>query len=143
MSAIALAVGLIFGLGLGVSGMAQASKVLGFLDLKGAWDPSLAFVMAGAIPMFALCFWGSRRRSGPLVGGGAFPTLATTGIDRRLLGGAALFGVGWGLSGVCPGPALVSLASLEQGALTFAGAMFVGMAAFGLLTALGGPTKID
>lgn len=126
---VALGCGLLFGLGLIVSGMVDPSKVLGFLDVAGAWDPSLAFVMAGAIavamPAFALAKW--RRR--PLLGG-PIEAPAASPIDRRLVGGSLLFGVGWGLAGFCPGPALVSMAWVGGKALLFVAAMLAGMALF-------------
>lgn len=116
---IAFAMGLLFGLGLLVAGMTSPDKVLGFLDFAGAWDPSLAFVMGGAVitatPMFAL----ARRRARPLAGL-AFDTPPTTPVDARLVGGAALFGIGWGLAGICPGPALVDLAINPAATLAFA-----------------------
>ncbi|MBV8035268.1 DUF6691 family protein [Roseateles sp.] len=121
--------GLVFGLGLIVSGMAQPAKVLGFLDLAGAWDPSLAFVMAGAIavglPAFALAM---RRRESFLGLQMQLPT--STRVDRRLVGGSLLFGIGWGLAGLCPGPALVVAGSGEPKALAFVAAMVAGMALF-------------
>lgn len=100
--------GLVFGTGLIVSGMTSPARVMGFLDVTGAWDPSLAFVMGGAVltalPLFRL----ARRRARPITGDN-FDTPPTTPVDGRLLGGAALFGIGWGLTGVCPGPALVDV----------------------------------
>lgn len=121
----ALAAGLLFGCGLVVSGMVDPAKVLGFLDVAGDWDPSLACVMAGAIPVAALGFALARRLGRPV----APPPRA---IDGRLLGGAALFGVGWGLAGYCPGPALASLGfGLWQPAL-FVLAMLAGMGLFRL-----------
>lgn len=121
--------GLIFGLGLIVSGMVEPAKVLGFLDLAGAWDPSLAFVMAGAIavglPAFALA---ARRRETWL--GLQMQLPKVTVIDRRLVGGSLLFGAGWGLAGLCPGPALVVAASGDLKALAFVAAMVAGMAVF-------------
>jgi uncharacterized membrane protein YedE/YeeE len=122
----AFAAGLVFGCGLLVSGMADPSKVLGFLDLAGAWNPSLALVMAGAIVLGAPGFALLRRRRLSLLGEPMqLPTARR--IDRRLLGGSLLFGLGWGLAGICPGPAVVLVgAGLWQGAL-FAGAMLAGM----------------
>lgn len=119
---IAAVSGLVFGLGLIVSGMVNPAKVLGFLDLAGAWDPSLAFVMAGAIAVGLPAFAWARRR-------GRVPPLAA-GIDRRLVGGSLLFGVGWGLAGICPGPALVVLGMGELKAVGFVLAMLAGMALF-------------
>ncbi len=123
----ALGAGLLFGLGLTVAAMVDPAKVLGFLDLAGDWDPSLALVMAGAIPLAALGQALGRRRGRPLLAA-AFQPLPTGGPDRPLLLGAMLFGVGWGLVGLCPGPALATLTlGLWQGWL-FVAAMLVGMA---------------
>jgi len=125
----ALLAGLLFGLGLVVAAMVDPAKVIGFLDIAGDWDPSLALVMAGAIPVAALGFALSRGRSRPLLAA-AFHPPGATGIDRPLLRGAALFGVGWGLAGFCPGPALASLALGAWQSWVFAGAMLMGMAAY-------------
>lgn len=118
--------GLLFGLGLTVSGMADPAKVQNFLDPFGAWDPSLAFVMLGAI---AVTFAGYRlafRRGRPLLAD-TLSLPSKTDIDVRLLAGAGLFGIGWGLSGFCPGPAIVSLPLLATGTLVFVPAMLTGM----------------
>lgn len=124
--------GLVFGLGLIVAGMADPSKVLGFLDIAGNWDPSLAFVMAGAIAVAGVAFTFAKRRSLSLLGlPMQLPT--ATHLDRRLIGGSALFGIGWGLAGVCPGPALVLLGSGFWQGLVFTLAMLGGMALFELL----------
>jgi uncharacterized membrane protein YedE/YeeE len=121
--------GLVFGLGLIVSGMVQPAKVLGFLDLAGAWDPSLALVMAGAIaiglPAFALAV---RRRETFL--GLQMQLPQSKVVDRRLVGGSLAFGVGWGLAGLCPGPALVVAGSGDVKGLAFVAAMVAGMAVF-------------
>ena len=121
--------GLVFGLGLIVSGMVSPAKVLGFLDLAGSWDPSLALVMGGAIavglPAFALA---ARRRETFLGLQMQLPTSAL--IDRRLVGGSLMFGVGWGLAGLCPGPALVVAGSGDLKALGFVAAMLMGMGVF-------------
>ncbi len=117
--------GLLFALGLGLSGMTQPSKVLGFLDVAGPWDPSLAFVMIGAIGVHFLFVRLARRVRVPRFGV-RFSWPVTAGIDARLILGAAIFGVGWGLAGYCPGPALVSLASLTPSILLFVGAMAIG-----------------
>jgi len=112
---IALICGLLFGLGLIISGMTEPEKVLGFLDLAGRWDPSLAFVMAGAVSVMALAYGIARHRS-PAVNSRA----AT--VDKNLLLGAAVFGIGWGLAGICPGPALVLLGTgSAKGAVFFLG----------------------
>lgn len=124
----AAAVGLIFGLGLVISGMADPAKVQNFLDVAGAWDPSLAFVMAGAIAVALPGYWLVRRRTRPLLGG-SFAAPATSAIDTRLVAGAAIFGVGWGLAGFCPGPAVASLALGASGTLAFVPAMLIGIAA--------------
>ena len=118
--------GLVFGIGLIVSGMSDPSKVLGFLDLACAWNPSLAMVMAGAIAVGVAPFALARRRARSLLGEAMLLPQASV-IDRRLIGGALLFGVGWGLAGYCPGPALVSLLSGGLKPLLFCGAMVVGM----------------
>lgn len=119
---VAAVTGLVFGLGLIVSGMVFPAKVLGFLDLAGAWDPSLALVMAGAIAVGLPAFAWAKRRHVKLPG--------TRGIDRRLVGGSLLFGIGWGLAGLCPGPALVVAGLGDAKALGFVVAMVVGMAVF-------------
>lgn len=129
---IALAVGLLFGLGLIVSGMADPSRVLGFLDLAGRWNPSLAFVMAGAILVGLAGFRFAAGRERSLLGG-AMRLPGATKIDRRLVLGGLAFGVGWGLAGYCPGPALASLASGGAKPLIFSAAMVAGMLIFELL----------
>jgi uncharacterized protein len=122
--------GLIFGLGLLISGMAQPSKVLGFLDLyairTGGWDPSLALVMAAALAVSTLGYAYARQRGAPLLAP-AHLWPSRNDIDGRLVAGAILFGIGWGLVGLCPGPALVDLATLLPGVLAFVGAMIAGM----------------
>lgn len=118
--------GLLFGAGLIVSGMSDPAKVLDFLDIAGSWDPSLAFVMAGAV---VTAFSGYRivlRRRTPIASAD-FHLPVTTRIDRRILVGPALFGLGWGLGGFCPGPALTSLALGAPGTLVFVPAMLLGM----------------
>ncbi|MGE8508503.1 YeeE/YedE family protein [Paraburkholderia terricola] len=128
----ALLAGLIFGVGLIVSGMANPAKVQGFLDLAGNWDPSLAFVMGGAIAIGVVGFAIARRLKRSVLGAPMSLPKATR-IDRRLLAGSALFGAGWGLAGFCPGPALVSAGSGEPKAVLFVAAMLVGMQIFSLL----------
>lgn len=123
---IALASGLIFGLGLIASGMSNPAKVKGFLDLAGAWDPSLALVMGGAIAVGLAAYAVVRRRSRSWTGE-PFEIPAGTLIDHRLIGGGLLFGIGWGIAGFCPGPALVSLASGVTAAWIFVPAMLAGM----------------
>ena len=105
-----------FGLGLIVSGMANPAKVLGFLDLAGAWDPSLALVMGGAVGVGAVAFFAARQRTASLLGA-EMKLPAALQIDRRLVGGSLLFGIGWGVAGFCPGPALVALGMGEFKAL--------------------------
>jgi uncharacterized membrane protein YedE/YeeE len=124
---VALAAGLLFGLGLTVSAMIDPAKVLGFLDVAGNWDPSLAFVMAGAIPVAALGFAIARRRGTPLVDA-TFRGPTATAVDGRLVLGAVLFGIGWGLAGYCPGPALAALGLGTPGTWLFVLAMLAGMA---------------
>ena len=127
-----LLAGLVFGLGLIVSGMANPAKVLGFLDLTGAWDPSLALVMAGAIGVSFFAFLFAKKRTRSLIGADMkLPTGRT--IDRRLVVGSTLFGIGWGVAGFCPGPGLVALGMGEVKALIFVAAMLAGMALFELL----------
>ena len=122
----ALVSGLLFGLGLGVSGMTLPSKVIGFLDVTGAWDASLAFVMIGAIAVHAVLFRVVTRRVSPLFDA-EFHIPSRRDVDGPLVLGAALFGVGWGLGGYCPGPGLVSAATGSVPALIFVVAMIIGM----------------
>jgi uncharacterized membrane protein YedE/YeeE len=121
--------GVLFGLGLAVSGMVDPQKVIGFLDVAGHWDPTLAFVMGGAllvaIPAFRLIF----RRSRPVLADD-FDLPTKDSLDASLLGGAALFGVGWGLSGFCPGPSVTALASGLVPVFAFVAAMIAGMALY-------------
>lgn len=119
--------GLIFGAGLLISGMVQPSKVLGFLDIFGAWDPSLAVVMAAALAVSVPGFRLAGQRTGPLLAKHyLWPTRSA--IDSQLVMGTAMFGIGWGLVGLCPGPALESLATLSPGVIVFVVAMAAGMA---------------
>jgi uncharacterized membrane protein YedE/YeeE len=127
MSALAaFAAGLVFGVGLLLSGMADPGKVKGFLDLAGAWDPSLAFVMGGAILVGVFAFALARRRAHSLLGG-AMHLPEARDIDTRLIGGSIVFGIGWGLAGFCPGPAIVSLGAGYDQAAAFVAAMLTGM----------------
>ena len=128
----ALLAGLVFGLGLIVSGMANPAKVLGFLDLAGPWDPSLAFVMVGAIAVGAGAFWMAERRTRSFIGA-EMKLPSAHHIDRRLVLGSLMFGVGWGVAGFCPGPALVALGMSQVKAAVFVAAMLAGMAVFDLL----------
>ena len=124
--------GLVFGLGLIVSGMADPAKVLGFLDLAGAWDPSLAFVMGGAIGVGVVAFFVARKRTVSFLGAEMkMPTARH--IDRRLVLGGLTFGVGWGIAGFCPGPGLVAFGMGEAKAAVFVAAMLAGMAIFELI----------
>ena len=128
----ALVSGLVFGFGLAISGMTQPTKVLGFLDVagiaSGTWDPTLAFVMIGALAVAAPGFLLARRRGQPLLAkAAAWPSKSE--IDRPLIAGAVLFGVGWGLVGLCPGPAIANLATFSPRVLAFVVAMAVGMLA--------------
>jgi uncharacterized protein len=118
--------GLIFGLGLLISGMTEPDKVLGFLDFFGAWDATLALVMAGAVAVGSAGFALARRRKAPLLSS-AFAWPSRSEIDAPLLVGSALFGIGWGLAGICPGPALVNLEGLSPPIIAFVAAMVVGM----------------
>ncbi len=118
--------GLVFGIGLVVSGMSNPAKVLNFLDLAGAWDPSLAFVMGGATLTAFIGYRLAWRRETPLLTGG-FDVPTSTAVDRPLVVGAILFGTGWGIGGFCPGPAWTALPLLAPGTLVFVPAMLVGL----------------
>ena len=122
-------VGLIFGLGLIIAGMTDPGKVIGFLDLFGAWDPSLALVMGGAIFVGLFAFALAKKRTTSLLGG-AMHLPKSNDIDKRLVIGSLIFGAGWGLAGFCPGPALVSLGAGEPKAAVFVIAMILGMLVF-------------
>jgi uncharacterized membrane protein YedE/YeeE len=126
---VTLLSGTLFGLGLAISGMVNPAKVIGFLDIAGDWDPTLAFVMGGAllvtVPAFRLIL---KRESPVLADDFELPTKKD--LDARLLGGSALFGVGWGLSGFCPGPAVTALATGLMPVFVFVAAMIVGMAVY-------------
>lgn len=121
--------GLVFGFGLLLSGMTNPAKVLAFLDLTGAWDPSLALVMAGAIAVALAAFALAKRRQTTWLGLPMLLPIATH-IDRRLVTGSMLFGVGWGLAGICPGPALVLVVAGGTKGLIFFAAMLAGMGLF-------------
>lgn len=140
--AASFAVGLLFGVGLIVSGMADPAKVLGFLDLAGLWDPSLALVMAGAVAVGAIGFAAAGRRARSLLG---LPMQlpAARHVDHRLVVGGLLFGAGWGLAGFCPGPALVAVGAGYGQALAFTLAMLAGMAVFELVEHLRSRTVPD
>ena len=125
--------GVLFAVGLGVSGMTDAANVVGFLDVTGDWKPALALVMVGAIAVYAVAFRLASRRSGP-IWAPRFDLPARRVIDRPLVLGAALFGVGWGMAGLCPGPALVNLASGATEILAFVAAMATGGALYRMTT---------
>ena len=128
-------VGLMFGVGLMASGMTDPGKVIGFLDLFGAWDPSLALVMGGAVVVGFFAFALAKKRTTTFLGGALrFPT--TNQMDKPLVIGSLLFGAGWGLGGFCPGPALVSMVDGQSKAMLFVGAMLVGMLGFELMDRL-------
>jgi uncharacterized membrane protein YedE/YeeE len=128
----AFASGLIFGLGLILAGMANPAKVLGFLDVAGTWDPSLVFVMAGAIMIGFVAFLFAKKRTQSFLG---LPMQMPTNqlIDKRLVFGSALFGIGWGLAGICPGPGIVLLGVGEIKGLVFLSALVLGVLIFRLI----------
>lgn len=122
--------GVVFSLGLGLGGMTQPEKIVGFLDVAGSWDPSLMFVMAGALAAYGITRPFILKRGRPVLAP-SFPPTPRGKPDRRLLTGAALFGIGWGLAGFCPGPAFTSLASAENGTVVlFVASMMAGMGLF-------------
>jgi len=129
---LALISGLVFGFGLILSGMANPAKVIGFLDIAGSWDPSLAFVMGGAIAIGFFAFKYAETRDTTLLGEELNLPRNNT-VDKRLIGGSLVFGAGWGLGGFCPGPGLVSLGMGYSGGIIFALSMVVGMLAFELI----------
>ncbi|MEO7464543.1 MAG: DUF6691 family protein [Nitrosospira sp.] len=128
----ALVSGFIFGLGLILAGMANPDKVLAFLDIAGAWDPSLAFVMGGAIAVGSLAFAMARKRNRSYLGF-SMNLPASLVIDKRLVLGSLAFGIGWGMAGICPGPALVLLGSGSGKGMVFVSAMLLGMGIFEIL----------
>ena len=132
----ALIAGLVFGLGLLMSDMANPARVLAFLDVlaipEGRWDPTLIFVMSGAMAVSAAA-WAVSARRARAAWGGPLPAAPARKLDGRLLGGSALFGIGWGLAGICPGPAFTASGLAEGGALVFTAAMLVGMGLYGML----------
>jgi len=129
---VAFSCGLLFAIGLSVAGMTRPSKIIAFLDVTGDWDPSLALVMVGAIAVYAVAHRLSLHRSKPLLAE-AFERPRRTDIDFRLVAGAVVFGIGWGASGYCPGPVVVSLGAASLPALWVAGGMVAGMLAFSAL----------
>jgi uncharacterized membrane protein YedE/YeeE len=134
--AVAFLAGGLFALGLALSGMTRPSKVLGFLDLAGRWDPSLLLVMVGAIAVYATAFLVSRRMRSPILAE-TFAAPPPARIDGKLLFGAALFGIGWGVGGYCPGPALTTLGAGVVQSLYFVAAMIAGTFLAGALDAAG------
>lgn len=128
-SIVAFLAGVIFAVGLGVGGMTQPAKVIGFLDVASSWDPSLACVMLGAIAVYAVCYRQIRKRPAPILTP-TFSVPTRTDLDPRLLGGAILFGIGWGLAGFCPRPALTALASGSGLVVVFVIRMLAGMFLF-------------
>ncbi len=129
--------GLVFGIGLTISGMTNPEKIIRFVDFTGQWDPSLAFVMVGALIMFGIGFPLTQRSAKPLLAQ-AFQVPTRRDIDPKLIGGAALFGVGWGLSGICPGPSITALAFGLTNFYIFFAAMALGSLIFGMTSAKGG-----
>ena len=125
------ACGFVFGTGLLISGMTEPAKVLGFLDVFGEWDATLAFVMAGAVAVASIGFALARRRSAPMFAS-SFAWPSRQDIDAPLVIGASVFGLGWGLCGICPGPALVNLAGLSAPIVVFVVTMVLGMLGFEL-----------
>ena len=132
--ALALFAGALFGAGLAVSGMADPQRVRGFLDLFGSWDPTLAFVMGGALMPMAIA-WRLRQRMTTPIAADRFALPTASDLDTRLIGGAALFGIGWGVAGLCPGPAIADLAIAPLPASVFVAAMLGGMILYRLLAA--------
>ena len=133
MIAIAVVAGSLFALGLAIAGMTIPANVVGFLDMFGDWNPRLAFVMIGAIAIHAPSYWGLvRRRPAPALAP-TFELPERSNIDARLVAGAAIFGVGWGIGGYCPGPAVASLGTGALEVAIFVGAMLAGMLAYNML----------
>jgi len=132
--------GVVFALGLGISGMTRPVKVIGFLDFFGAWDASLAFVIVGAIAVYFVAYRFSRTMPSPLLAPD-FSLPKRSDLDSKLVLGAAIFGVGWGLSGFCPGPALTSLASGAPAVMIFVAAMVLGMHAHSWVTEFGAAAR--
>ncbi len=131
---VPLLCGALFGAGVCISGMIRPSKVLAFLDFGGAWDASLLLVMASALALHAVAWRLIKGRSAPRFGA-AYPGPASSVVDLKLVGGAAVFGVGWGISGYCPGPAILSILSGATSSLVFVGAVSISMFVFDRLAA--------
>lgn len=136
LSISAFFVGLLFGFGLILSGMTDPAKVIGFLDLAGAWNPTLAFVMGGAIVVGSAGFALAKKRQRSVLGA-PMQLPKTTQLDKRLLLGSLAFGVGWGIAGFCPGPAIVSAAAGQPKAWLFVAAMLAGMALYSFIESRG------
>lgn len=134
--------GIVFGVGLVVSGMTQPGKVIGFLDFAGDWDPALAFVMGGAVAVHAVAYVIQRRSDGPWLQSGGWRLPRRQDIDPRLLGGAALFGVGWALSGYCPGPAVVTTPTLAYDIVVFMPSMLLGMLLYRVIDGWGSARRV-
>lgn len=124
---IALMCGLLFGIGLMISQMVNPAKITNFLDVTGHWDPSLIFVMAGALLVYGFGYWLFVHRRLKAVFGESIPSVSSNPIDKKLIYGALLFGIGWGISGLCPGPAITNTASLDPKIIAFIFVMVVGM----------------
>jgi uncharacterized protein len=129
--------GVVFALGLGISGLTHPERIIAFLDVTGAWDPTLAFVMAAAVATHATLSVRIRRRAAPMLAA-RFTVPTRRDLDAGLLVGSAMFGVGWGLGGFCPGPAIVALVSNTPAVFAFVASMVVGMAAYELSSPLAG-----
>ncbi len=139
---IAFVSGVLFAIGLALGGMTLPSKVIGFLDFFGGqWDPSLAFVMGGGVTVYTLAYLWSKRQTKPVITNQFELPKNNSQIDGRLLGGAALFGVGWGLGGFCPGPGVVSSTSLGASAIAFTASMVAGMLIFRAVSPLWSKAK--
>lgn len=136
-----LLLGLVFGLGLILSGMSDPGKVLGFLDVSGSWDPSLGLVMGGAVIVSFVAYRLARKRGISLLGA-ALKLPSSTTIDKRLVFGGITFGVGWGLAGLCPGPAIVSLGSGQAKAAVFVAAMLAGMLVYEIIERFRASSKL-
>jgi uncharacterized membrane protein YedE/YeeE len=139
---VAYVSGLLFAVGLGISGMTHPSKVLAFLDFAGDWDPSLAFVMGAGVLVNLVVFRMAARRGAPLLAP-SFSLPTRTAVDASLLGGAALFGVGWGLGGFCPGPAIVSVVTGATPVVAFVVAMLASMGVYDWMEARAMATRLE
>jgi uncharacterized membrane protein YedE/YeeE len=126
---ISFLTGFMFSAGLAIAGMVDPNKVIGFLDVTGSWDPALAFVMGGGVGLNFVLFKFILKRENPLLSE-SFPTFAKSEVDKRLILGSILFGVGWGIGGICPGPGIANLFTGQQEMFAFVGAMIVGMLIF-------------